>query len=324
MDLGDDASSNVETLYVLSSGEDNPDRMAVEVVNVVMDDFGGLTPVTENANTVRPAAGASGVLISSADYSGVERPAWVNSDVAYANSGEMILYDTSISANSFVRCSANEVYSNGENSAELSDVENVEIGNSGDEYAAEVNSAEDYANTVNLDEEYADEVNSDEEYVGEVHLDEEYAGEVNVDEGPDADEGYIDELNSEDLLTWYIWKDARISKRKKLLYLCGLKFVEQPEIPDENFNLDGYTDTNADLEFRFNVAALRELHELYQIPEVVVTDQRDSLPGIEALCIMLSHLVYPKRYFDMMKTFGRSIPAMSRIFLHMVTNESAG
>ncbi|KAE9310756.1 hypothetical protein PF008_g20374 [Phytophthora fragariae] len=239
MDLGDDASSNVETLYVLSSGQDNPDRMAVEVVNVVKDDFGGLTPVTENANTVRPAAGASGVLISSADYLGVERPAWVNSDVAYANSGEMILYDTSISANSFVRCSANEVYSNGENSAELSDMENVEIGNSGDEYTAEVNSAEDYANTVNLDEEYADELNSDEEYVGEVHLDEEYAGEVNVDEGPDADEGYIDELNSENLLTWYIWKDARISKRKKLLYLCGLKFVEQPEIPDENFNLDG-------------------------------------------------------------------------------------
>ncbi|ETO70626.1 hypothetical protein F444_12940 [Phytophthora nicotianae P1976] len=70
--------------------------------------------------------------------------------------------------------------------------------------------------------------------------------------------------------------------------------------------------------FRFNSDGIRELFVLLRISGVVITDERDCVNGIEALCLTLYRLKYPRTYFDMMEHFGRSMSAMSRVFLYMI------
>ncbi|GMF47621.1 unnamed protein product [Phytophthora fragariaefolia] len=81
---------------------------------------------------------------------------------------------------------------------------------------------------------------------------------------------------------------------------------------------DGYPDSNCQKAFRFNGDGIRELSVLLRVPSVVITDHRDRVCGIEALCIMLNRLAFPRRYFDMIDRFGRSKSALSRIFMHMM------
>ncbi|ETV81435.1 hypothetical protein H257_05959 [Aphanomyces astaci] len=42
-------------------------------------------------------------------------------------------------------------------------------------------------------------------------------------------------------------------------------------------------------------------------PEVVVTSSRDRCFASEALCITLYRMSYPRRYYDIMATFGRLV-----------------
>ncbi|KAG6947281.1 hypothetical protein JG688_00015618 [Phytophthora aleatoria] len=49
-----------------------------------------------------------------------------------------------------------------------------------------------------------------------------------------------------------------------------------------------------------------------------MTASADSCSGIEALCVLLSRLAFPKRYYDMMTTFGHERAWLCRVFLHMI------
>ncbi|KAH6920135.1 hypothetical protein HPB50_028877 [Hyalomma asiaticum] len=74
--------------------------------------------------------------------------------------------------------------------------------------------------------------------------------------------------------------------------------------------------------FRFEKEDIGNLRIALRIPETVVTAQRVSIPGDEALCITLRRLVYPNRLKDLEDFFGRHIDEKFFHLLDDVNNHS--
>jgi hypothetical protein len=96
------------------------------------------------------------------------------------------------------------------------------------------------------------------------------------------------------------------SQRQFIMKMCIATYIERPLIPEIRFEIDRCTDANAILDFRFDVIGIKKMALMLGLPVVVITHQRNRVIREEALCIVLNRLAYPKRYHDMMKTFGRS------------------
>ncbi|ETV74141.1 hypothetical protein H257_11106 [Aphanomyces astaci] len=111
-------------------------------------------------------------------------------------------------------------------------------------------------------------------------------------------------------------KKRRTSKFRQRLRLLRLLacVVERPIIPNVRFALQTITDADSRLKFRFDVAGVQRLVVALRMPEVVVISSRDRCLASEALCITLYRMSYPRRYYDMMATFGRSRESICRIF----------
>ncbi|KAG4039704.1 hypothetical protein PC123_g24750 [Phytophthora cactorum] len=96
---------------------------------------------------------------------------------------------------------------------------------------------------------------------------------------------------------------------------------EVPErllVPDVRFQLGTYCDVNAEQDFRFDVRGVRLLARLFALPAVIVTESNDRCHVEEATALLLFRLSFPRRLQYMASTFGRSRPAISRIFLWMI------
>jgi hypothetical protein len=53
-----------------------------------------------------------------------------------------------------------------------------------------------------------------------------------------------------------------------------------------------------------------------QLPEVIITPTHgDHVLVVEGTCLVLRHLSYPCRWFDLQNPFGRHTSALSRLFL---------
>ncbi|KAG2781817.1 hypothetical protein Pcac1_g8334 [Phytophthora cactorum] len=96
---------------------------------------------------------------------------------------------------------------------------------------------------------------------------------------------------------------------------------EVPErllVPDVRFQLGTYCDVNAEQDYRFDVRGVRLLARLFALPAVIVTESNDRCHVEEATALLLFRLSFPRCLHDMASTFGRSRPAISRIFLWMI------
>ncbi|KAH9085896.1 hypothetical protein Ae201684P_005594 [Aphanomyces euteiches] len=105
------------------------------------------------------------------------------------------------------------------------------------------------------------------------------------------------------------------SSRMRLLRAIRVE-VERPFVPVVRFDLHKLSDADSDLKFHFNVHGVIKLTNLLCVPHVVITKDHDRCLGIEALCITINRMAYPKRFYDMMQTFGRSRESLCRIFNH--------
>ncbi|ETV74027.1 hypothetical protein H257_11341 [Aphanomyces astaci] len=90
--------------------------------------------------------------------------------------------------------------------------------------------------------------------------------------------------------------------------------VERPLVPDVRFDLLALSDADSTLKFRFDVAGVQALVSALRLPVVILTSSHDRCLSTEALCITLYRMSYPRRYYDMMATFGRSRESICRIF----------
>ena len=89
-----------------------------------------------------------------------------------------------------------------------------------------------------------------------------------------------------------------------------------PEFPYSNYSpfcLDELNEDECLAEFRVRKHDLNLLREVLQIPNEVKCPQRTPCPGLAALCILLNHLAYLCRYFDMIQRFGRPVPELCMI-----------
>jgi hypothetical protein len=89
--------------------------------------------------------------------------------------------------------------------------------------------------------------------------------------------------------------------------------VERPIIPDVRFSLN-ISSADAVLKYRFDVDGILKMSFLLRIPTTIITDSSDRVLGVEAFCVVLYRLHYPKRYYDMLQIFGRSREQLCRVF----------
>ena len=71
------------------------------------------------------------------------------------------------------------------------------------------------------------------------------------------------------------------------------KNLDYPYWNYEKFSLDELTDDECWSEFRFNRRDIYKLQEVFNIPEEIVTYNRLSVDGIEALCIFFKTICIP-------------------------------
>ncbi|KAF0738210.1 hypothetical protein Ae201684P_004663 [Aphanomyces euteiches] len=107
----------------------------------------------------------------------------------------------------------------------------------------------------------------------------------------------------------------RIPLRRRLYFLQVTEAaLERPIIPEARISLRQMSNADAVLSFRFDVSGILQLVSLLRVPHTAITQAGDRCLGEEALAIVLQRLAYPKRFYDMVSSFGRSRESLCRIF----------
>ncbi|CEO95384.1 hypothetical protein PBRA_009650 [Plasmodiophora brassicae] len=75
-------------------------------------------------------------------------------------------------------------------------------------------------------------------------------------------------------------------------------------------------DAAARKRYRFTISELRRLRRSLKIPDVVVTKAGDKISGLEAIALLCRRLAEPAWLYTIANEFGRSEPAISRLFWH--------
>lgn len=98
-----------------------------------------------------------------------------------------------------------------------------------------------------------------------------------------------------------------------------------PRLPNPRANLllpgdfelyfNNWTDLASRLQFRLTRNEIFQLKEALKLPDVIKTEERDRVSGVEALCMVLYRLSSPVKLDRMQFVFGRHISACSRIIL---------
>lgn len=84
--------------------------------------------------------------------------------------------------------------------------------------------------------------------------------------------------------------------------------------PHMRLDLNAMSQTDCINAFRFDRDQIRAIVSKLPFEDVIITYQRDRCYSVEAFCIVLNRMSYPKQWHVMSKTFGRFPSALSRIF----------
>ena len=95
--------------------------------------------------------------------------------------------------------------------------------------------------------------------------------------------------------------------------------VPPPIIPAVRLDLNDLGGLQAEHLFRFSNEEIQTLVVELRFPLIMHTSARDRFWALEGLCVVLRRLVYPVRYLDMVRRFGRSRASLSRIHRHTMS-----
>ena len=98
-----------------------------------------------------------------------------------------------------------------------------------------------------------------------------------------------------------------------LLYDVNNSRNDYPYWVYNKFNVEHLDDAEYWSGFRFLKNDIYRLKDALEIPDVLRTNNRLAVDGIEALCIFLKRFAYPCRYSDFIVRFGRAVPDYSII-----------
>ena len=90
-------------------------------------------------------------------------------------------------------------------------------------------------------------------------------------------------------------------------------------LPGFTFNLNNMSDKDCIDRFRFDHFGIQQLCLLLRIPEVIIVPgHRDRVCHVEAVCLMLDRMAYPRKWNDLSQRYNRHKSALSRIFKYLI------
>ena len=69
---------------------------------------------------------------------------------------------------------------------------------------------------------------------------------------------------------------------------------------------------------RFRKEDIHRLKCVLNIPHIITCKNGSRVDGLESLCIMLARFAYPCRYGDLVQMFGRDVPLLCVVTMHMM------
>ena len=114
-------------------------------------------------------------------------------------------------------------------------------------------------------------------------------------------------------------RPGNVTDDEEFALLFNLNTSKNPDIEYwkyHTFDLNSYGDDDVVAQFRFMKRDIPRLRDALDLPNEITCHFYSDIvvDSTEALCIVLSRLVYPCRYVDMVPLFGRSVPQLSMIF----------
>ena len=83
-------------------------------------------------------------------------------------------------------------------------------------------------------------------------------------------------------------------------------------------NFENMDEDQCKREFRVLRSHIDDLKNVLNIPQKIVTCQRIVSSGVDVLCVLLKRSAFPRRYTDMVSTFGRNETELCPIYNHML------
>jgi hypothetical protein len=96
-------------------------------------------------------------------------------------------------------------------------------------------------------------------------------------------------------------------------YRGGFNELRNYVIPEKVFDPNSYCDKSFRAHFRFERAELQYIVDNLELPEFIISDQRDRGTSWEVMCLMCMKYAFPTRFCTLTREFGRSGCAMSRL-----------
>jgi hypothetical protein len=98
-------------------------------------------------------------------------------------------------------------------------------------------------------------------------------------------------------------------------YRGGLQQLRNYEVPEKSIRLgpNAFCDKMFRSWFRFERFEVHAIIQRLDLPNVVVSSERDRAPIFEVFCMMCAKYAFPKRFCDLLREFCRSTSAMSRL-----------
>ena len=100
------------------------------------------------------------------------------------------------------------------------------------------------------------------------------------------------------LLLAYVDKVIDDDEFVRLFDVNKSKYPEFPYWTYTQFDIDKLEDDECRAEFTFLKIDIYELSDVLDLPDEIITDNRQNEDILEALCILLKRFVYPCRYGD--------------------------
>jgi nuclease HARBI1 len=96
-------------------------------------------------------------------------------------------------------------------------------------------------------------------------------------------------------------------------YRGGVQELRNIQIPDKDFDPDSFCDKSFVCWFRFERYEMQAIIRQLNLPDVIISSERDRANTFDVFCLLCAKYAYPMRYCQLVREFGRSASAMSRL-----------
>ena len=103
------------------------------------------------------------------------------------------------------------------------------------------------------------------------------------------------------------------------VHLGLLRHVDRPILPNMRLDLNQFSQTDCKINFRFDQDEICFIVTRLPFPDVLIhPDYGDRMYLVEAFCLLLRRMVYPNRWQELEKEFGRWESTLSRMFQYLM------